>query len=208
MTARIADKQAVAERERLVRGSASKAPACADGGFAFQGRPAGLAVAPDGTVLVSDATSRSILRISAGDAPAVAAGPASVIPGTARRRVLSPAGLAVAADGSVIVADTTGHRIWAVSPAGSLRLVAGSVYGYRDGPGAEAQFRFPSGVAIGKTGPATWPTPAATVSGPSPPTASSPPWRDPYTTTAKGEARLPGSAGPKRSPSMSMAPAT
>ena len=151
MTARIADKQAVVERERLVRGSASKAPACPDGGFAFQGRPAGLAVAPDGTVLVSDATSRSILRISAGGAPAVVAGPASV-PGAAGRRVLNPAGLAVAADGSVFVADTTGHRIWAASPAGSLRLVAGSIYGYRDGPGAEAQFRFPSGVAIGQDG--------------------------------------------------------
>ncbi len=152
MTVRIADEQAVVEGERLVLGSASKAPACADGGFAFQGRPAGLAVAPDDTVLVSDATSRSILRISASGALAVDSGPASVIPGTAGRRVLNPAGLAVATDGSVLVADPTGHRIWAVSPAGSLRLVAGSIYGYRDGTGAEALFRFPSGVAIGPDG--------------------------------------------------------
>ena len=155
MTVLVAEEQAAAERESAVLGSArfgSASTACADGGFAFQGRPAGLAAAPDGTVLVSDATSRTIWRIGRGGAPVVDATPAARIPDTNGRRVLSPAGLALASDGTILVADTTGHRIWAVSPTGSLRLVAGSVYGYRDGPGAEALFRFPAGVAIGPDG--------------------------------------------------------
>ena len=152
MTVLVADEEAAAEREPMVLGSASMAPACADGGFAFHGRPAGLAVDPDGSVFVSDATSRTIRRVGGGGGPAVVAGPTSGVPDTAGSRVLSPAGLALASDGSVFVADTTGHRIWAVSPTGSLRLVAGSVYGYRDGPGAEALFRFPSGVAVGPEG--------------------------------------------------------
>ena len=152
MTVLVADEQAAVERESVVLGSASTAPACADGGFAFQGRPAGLALARDGSLFVSDATSRTIWRIGGGGASAVVAGPASGIPDATERRVLRPAGLALASDGTVLVADTTGHRIWAVSPTGSLRLVAGSVYGYRDGPSAEALFRFPSGVAIGPDG--------------------------------------------------------
>ena len=150
VTVLVADEEVAAERECMVLGS--PAPASIDGGFAFHGRPAGLVVDPAGSLYVSDATSRTIRRVGNGGAPAVVAGPASGISGTAGRRVLSPVGLALAGDGSILVADTTGHRIWAVSPAGWLRLVAGSVYGYRNGPGAEAQFRFPSGVAIGPDG--------------------------------------------------------
>ena len=149
MTVLVAGEQAAAERESVVLGSArfgSASTACADGGFAFPGCPAGLAVDPNGSLFVSDATSRTIRRIGDGGAPV------GGTPDTTGRRVLSPAGLALASDGTVFVADTTGHRIWAVSPTGSLRLVAGSVYGYRDGPGAEALFRFPSGVAIGPDG--------------------------------------------------------
>ena len=150
VTVLVTDEEVAAERECMVLGS--PAPASIDGGFAFHGRPAGLVVDPAGSLYVSDATSRTVRRVGNGGAPAVVAGPASGISGTAGRRVLSPVGLALAGDGSILVADTTGHRIWAVSPAGWLRLVAGSVYGYRNGPGAEAQFRFPSGVAIGPDG--------------------------------------------------------
>ena len=152
MTALAADEQAAVERESLVFGSASTASACADGTFAFHGRPAGLAADPNGSLFVSDATSRTIWRIGDGGAPAVDAAPVGSTPDTSGGRVLHSAGLALASDGTLLVADTTGHRIWAVSPTGSLRLVAGSVYGYRDGPGAEALFRFPAGVAIGPDG--------------------------------------------------------
>ena len=152
MTVLVADEQADVERESGVLGLASKASVCANEGFAFQGRPSGLAVAPDGTFLVSDAAARRIWRIGDGGASPVVVGPASGIPDTAGGRMRSPAGLAVAPDGTVLVADTSGHRIWAVSPTGSLRLVAGSASGYHDGPGAEAQFRFPSGLAVSPEG--------------------------------------------------------
>jgi sugar lactone lactonase YvrE len=152
MTALAADEQAAVERESLVFGSASTASACADGTFVFHGRPAGLAADPNGSLFVSDATSRTIWRIGDDGAPAVDAAPVGSTPDTSGGRVLHPAGLALASDGTLLVADTTGHRIWAVSPIGSIRLVAGSAYGYRDGPGAEALFRFPSGVAIGPDG--------------------------------------------------------
>ena len=154
MTVLVAEEQVPNEREGRVHGAASTVPTCADPSFAFPGRPAGLADAPDGTLFVSDATSRTIWRIDdGGERAAVAAPSRGVSDATAARtRVLSPAGLALAPDGTLVAADATGHRVWAVSPDGVPRPLAGSVYGYRDGPSNEAAFRYPSDVAIGPDG--------------------------------------------------------
>lgn len=119
----------------------------------FAGRPAGLAVAPDGALFVSDSASRTIWHLrSGGPAVAVVAEPIDSFAGSPGRRMLTPAGLALAPDGTLFVADRTGHRIWAIAPGGGLRVVAGSVYGYRDGPGEEALFRFPADVALASDG--------------------------------------------------------
>lgn len=121
-------------------------------GFFFAGRPGGLAVGLDGTVFVSDTASGTIWRLAPGGDGADAAGPIDEVQRGIGRQMLTPAGLALGPDGTLFVADTTGHRVWAVSPEGGLRPVAGSVYGYGDGPGAEARFRFPADVAVGPDG--------------------------------------------------------
>jgi sugar lactone lactonase YvrE len=154
MTVLVAQEQVSTERESRVLGTASTAPACTDRSFAFPGRPAGLAVAPDGTFFVSDATSRTIWRIDGGGGRTLADEPAGGVPDApgVGNRVLSPAGLALAPDGTLVVADVTGHRVWAITPTGDHRVVAGSTYGFRDGPGDDALFRYPTDVAIAPDG--------------------------------------------------------
>lgn len=62
-----------------------------------------------------------------------------------------PLGVAVAADGEVFVTDERG-RISAVTPDGWVRTLAGGRPGFRDGPGHQARFRRPSGVAVAGAG--------------------------------------------------------
>ena len=154
MTVLVGEEQMSTGRESLVLGIASREPACTDRSFAFPGRPAGLVVASDGTLFASDATSRTIWRIDHGGGRTFAVAPAGRVPDATGpgKRVLSPAGLALGPDGTLFAADATGHRVWAISPAGDPRIVAGGVYGYRDGPGDEALFRYPTDVAIGPDG--------------------------------------------------------
>jgi RHS repeat-associated protein len=65
----------------------------------------------------------------------------------------SPAAAAVInANGTVVIADTAHHRILAVSPSGSLSLLAGGgMPGFADGSGAGAQFKEPAGIAVDQT---------------------------------------------------------
>lgn len=116
------------------------------------GLPAGLAVAPDGTIVVSDGASHVLRYIDVEGTWRVVGGSARGVPGTARTQLRRPSGIAFAPDGTWMVADTAGHRIWALPLSGSARPLAGSVSGWRDGPGAEARFRFPAGVAVGPDG--------------------------------------------------------
>ena len=61
---------------------------------------------------------------------------------------------AVACDGvgSVVVADTTSHRVRLISQAGVVTTLAGSTSGFQDGQGAGAQFSDPTGVAVDGAG--------------------------------------------------------
>eukprot|EP00976_Prorocentrum_cordatum_P012871 257450-Prorocentrum_minimum.AAC.1 len=64
-----------------------------------------------------------------------------------------PWGVAVDEDGNVIVADTYNSRIRKISPQGLVSTLAGTgVRGHRDGEGAAAQFKSPSGVAVDREG--------------------------------------------------------
>ncbi len=58
----------------------------------------------------------------------------------------APRGLAVAADGTLYVADTAQHRVWHITPQG---LVLGSIGGFGTEPG---QFSEPWGVAVDSAG--------------------------------------------------------
>jgi streptogramin lyase len=64
-----------------------------------------------------------------------------------------PTGIAVDQDGNVIIADRGNHMIRKLTPSGNMSILAGTGDpGYTDGPGLEAQFRFPTNVSVDKHG--------------------------------------------------------
>jgi len=154
VTVLVAEEEVATELESRVPTAASPASAYADRSFVFPGRLAGLVVASDGTSFVSGATSRTIWRVDSGGNRTVAFAGAGVMSDATdtRPRVRSSAGFALAFDGNLVVADSTGHQVWALSPERASRLLAGSVSSYRGGPGSGALFRYPSDVAIGPDG--------------------------------------------------------
>jgi DNA-binding beta-propeller fold protein YncE len=70
-------------------------------------------------------------------------------------RFAGPTGLAVSATGEVVVADTVGNRIrWIDTDAAhTVHTIAGTgELGARDGEAGQAQFRWPTGVAMSRNG--------------------------------------------------------
>ena len=64
-----------------------------------------------------------------------------------------PFGIAINDDGVVFIADAgDSNRIRKLTPDGTVTTVAGSVEGYADGPGAQAAFNTPSGLALDSEG--------------------------------------------------------
>ena len=127
---------------------------CANPLLTFTGHPGGVAVGADDSLWVSDTLSGTIWRV-AGDgttAPVVLGRPGFEPGRDVATRVLAPAGLAQAPDGSMFVADSSGHRVCAVTADGSVRVVAGGANGYRDGASTAARFRNPLDVAFAPDG--------------------------------------------------------
>lgn len=146
-------------------------PGAADGkgwDAQFNG-PAGIAAAPDGSLYVSDSRNHRIRHITPdGTVTTVAgSGPVDCLPGSFadgpadRARLFNPSGIGVARDGTVYFADTGNHRVRALRD-GMVTTVAGGPTeedemgfqqgGYRDGPAAEARFRYPADIAVGPNG--------------------------------------------------------
>jgi sugar lactone lactonase YvrE len=64
-----------------------------------------------------------------------------------------PFGIAISDDGAIYVADAgESNRIRKLEPDGSVSTFAGSVEGYANGPGSQAAFNTPSGLAIDSKG--------------------------------------------------------
>ena len=64
-----------------------------------------------------------------------------------------PFGIAISDDGLIYVADAgDSNRIRKITPDGSVSTFAGSLEGFSDGPGAQAAFNTPSGLAIDSQG--------------------------------------------------------
>ncbi len=118
--------------------------------------PYGIAAAADDTLYVTDTFNQRIRRIDrAGNVSTFAGdGTAGFRDGAAgKARFDSPSGLAIAPDGSLLVADTRNNRIRRVAPDGSVSTVAGSgAIGLKDGRAAEALFDGPTGVAVAADG--------------------------------------------------------
>ena len=115
--------------------------------------PAGIAVAPDGTVYVSDYGSSRIRKIAPNGTVTTLAGGAVVgIPkdGAGTAAVFNqPTGLALGPDGSIYVADTLNSAVRKITPSGYVTTLAGGkAQGYLDGTGTNAKLGFPAGIAV------------------------------------------------------------
>ncbi len=117
--------------------------------------PSGLAIDRGGTLYVADTGNNAIRRITpdglvstlAGDGTAGDQdGPA------ATARFNGPIGIAVDERGRIVVADTYNDRIRTIDRDGTVRTLAGSTMGNLDGPGSDARFHTPSGVAVDSHG--------------------------------------------------------
>ncbi|MGE0041478.1 MAG: hypothetical protein AB7H88_10160 [Vicinamibacterales bacterium] len=120
-------------------------------------QPFGIAVGPDGNVYVSDATFNTIRRITPDGVVTTVAGRSrehGLVDGVgADARFAVPYGIAIDAAGTIYVVDHGNHAIRAVTPEGVVTTLAGTgTAGYTDGAGAEAQFTFPSGIAVNREG--------------------------------------------------------
>lgn len=103
--------------------------------------PRGIAVGRDEAIYFTDGAAVRVLRRD---------GKLATLPG----RFIAPAGLAVAADGTLFVADAGNHVVKAISPAGEVRTVAGhaGAAGRADGKGIVAGFDSPAGLALEASG--------------------------------------------------------
>lgn len=133
-----------------------------DGGAATEARlnaPAGVAVGPDGTVVIADTYNHRIRAVDRQGRIRTIVGTGEPGDGGSSRavdcRLDHPGGVAVDARGTVYVADTYNHRIRAVSPGGSIRTVAGTGEAGDGGDpdlAVRAQLNHPQGLAVDAAG--------------------------------------------------------
>lgn len=130
----------------------------ADGaGNAAQFRaPYGLAVDAQGNVYVADNGNHCIRKITPSGTVTTLAGngTSGFADGTgSSAQFNSPMGLAIDGQGNLYVADANNHRIRRIEPDGTVTTYAGSgENGFADGPGSEAKFSSPRGIAIDAAG--------------------------------------------------------
>ncbi|MGP3691554.1 NHL domain-containing protein [Streptomyces sp. IBSNAI002] len=146
----------------LVAGSGAKGFG-GDGGparYARLGAVQGLAVAPDGSLLLADAGNRRIRRVDpAGVITTVAGNGRSADRGdggpAAQASFTTLSGIAVAADGGVLVSDERAGRVRRVDPSGIITAFAGDGdqgFAGDGGPATRARLNYPHGVAVARDG--------------------------------------------------------
>ena len=115
--------------------------------------PVGVAVLPDGNIVVADNTNHRIRLVTPAGVITTLAGSGSpaFADGTgAAASFQYPCGVALTSTGVIVVADQNNHRIRLVTyPEGVVTTLAGSGSpAFADGAGAGASFYFPAGVAV------------------------------------------------------------
>jgi DNA-binding beta-propeller fold protein YncE len=110
-------------------------------------KPRGVAVAPDGTIVVVDSgNNRIVLFNDAGEQQAV-------VTTAGTRAFQEPWGVAVNAEGEIYVADTWNHRIVHLDPQGQfVNEWGGEAFEGGPAPGNEGKFWGPRGIAVGPDG--------------------------------------------------------
>lgn len=120
-------------------------------GHARFATPSGIALGPDRALYIADTGNHAIRVLRAGSVHTVVGngvrGSGDGLPGTAR--LDGPMDVAVAADGTVFIADTWNDRIAVLGRDGLLRTLAGgNGPGMVDGQGGQARFDTPTGLAL------------------------------------------------------------
>jgi sugar lactone lactonase YvrE len=119
-------------------------------------QPNGLVADADGNLYVADTLNHRIRKIAQDGTPSTFAG--TGVAGFADGDVAvaqfnEPIGLALAADGTLYVADSKNHRIRAISASGLVTTHAGlGTSGFTDGVDTGARFATPHGLALGSDG--------------------------------------------------------
>jgi sugar lactone lactonase YvrE len=106
--------------------------------------PCGVAFDKDGNIVVADSGNGAIRRIDANGYVATISGPGP-------EAISRPIGITTGENGVIFVTDERG-RIVEIAAGGFPRTIAGSSAGFRDGPGADAMFRRPAGIATPSDG--------------------------------------------------------
>ena len=118
--------------------------------------PRGIALAADGRVFVADERNHRIRVISADGATVstyAGIGFGFANGSTSTARFAFPSDVALAADGSLFVADSVNHRIRVISADGAtVSTYAGSGSGFANGSTTTARFDTPQGVAVAADG--------------------------------------------------------
>ena len=120
--------------------------------------PAGVVVASDGTIFVADSRNQVIRRLATNGVVSTLAGAlgqAGAVDGAGgAARFDSPSGLALTADGALVVSDTGNHTLRRVTLAGAVTTLAGAagVADFTDGAGGAARFNSPLGLAVAAGG--------------------------------------------------------
>ncbi|GEP46085.1 choice-of-anchor D domain-containing protein [Brevifollis gellanilyticus] len=121
-------------------------------------RPAGMALAADGSLLVADSGSHTLRKVTMAGVVTTLAGLAGVN-GTAdgslaNARFRYPEGIARAADGTLYITDSGNCTIRKITPAGVVSTLAGKAgtYGAVDGTGTMAEFDYPTSLIVRPNG--------------------------------------------------------
>ncbi len=128
----------------------------------------GLAVAPNGDLVIADADNNAIRKLSGAGQVSTLAGGGDVLPQSpittpaanhadgagVAAKFKAPQAVAVDAAGNTYVADTDNHVVRKIDPAGNTTTLAGQpgVCGNTDGSGAAASFCRPGSIAVDGSG--------------------------------------------------------
>lgn len=118
--------------------------------------PEGVAISPDGDIIVADRANNSIRRVTPAGVVTTIFGDGSTgfADGDLSVAKLNyPWKVCVDKEGNIFIADNRNHAIRKIDTNGLMSTVAGTgTAGFADGPGAQAQFNLPVDVAVDDAG--------------------------------------------------------